>query len=316
MTSARTSTTACPMTHRILRLAAATVTAALVGCASTPADSPSTPAAAAQPSAAGTPSAPDAVSRESVRTMFARLAGDRAALERMVGARYPQLSGRKRELMIDQVAAMFGSPAFADRTFDLVEPKLRERANAPVGSQVVLQAQLREQAAALGMQLTLKGMTRLGPQDQERFARDALELHRSVDAATCRALIDGKVTAAQMQEIELRFQTSRSDAAFEQSLAMSRRAMQAELADSPPVGTLTPQQAEAAQRAWGRAILARSNAPVNKARFARYKADTSAASDADACWAALQYLEAMFDLRGNERVWQLRSYMLETAGQP
>jgi hypothetical protein len=158
-------------------------------------------------------------------------------------------------------------------------------------------------------------MTRLPTEEHERFARNAIALHKGVDAATCRALIDGKLSATRMQQIELDHSASLSDAEFETLLLMSRRAMQAELADTPPTPQLTPAQVEAAQKAWGRAILARKKAPGAQARFARFDKDKERASDADACWATLQYLEAMLDLRGNERRWQFQSYMLDTASE-
>jgi hypothetical protein len=280
----------------------------LTGCASTPPATPNAPNA-------GTASNAQPMTRDSVRAQFAKMANDRAALDKLVAARFPQLTGRKQALMTDQVAATFASPAFADRTYDLLAPKLQGQRPMAPGAQVAFQAAIRDQGAALGMRLTLRGMTRLGADDQERFARHAIALHRSVDASTCRAMIDGKLGATRLQEIEQNFGASLSDAEFEQSLALSRRAMQAELAGQPPVPQLTTAQSEAASLAWGRAILKRSAAPpaANKARFANYAADRAKASDADMCWVNLQYLEAMFDLRGQERAWQLQSYMVDTA---
>jgi hypothetical protein len=279
----------------------------LAGCASPPsAADRSTPVVA---------TAAPANTREGVRAQFAAIAADRAALDRLVGARYPQLAGRKRELMVDQTAAMFASPQFADRVYDFVAPKMQGRNAMPHGAQAAFQAELRDQAAALGMQLSLKGMTRLGTGDQERFVRHAIGLHRSVDAATCRALIDGKLPATRQQEIELRYTAARSDDEFAQSLALGRRAMQAELSDAPPVPKLTQAQVDAAQKAWGRAILARGKAPADKGRFDRVRANAAEASDADTCWVTLQYLEAMLDLKGAERQWQLQSYMLDTVSE-
>ena len=55
--------------------------------------------------------------------------------------------------------------------------------------------------------------------------------------------------------------------------------------------------------------------PVNKARFASYHAGRAKACDAEVCWVTLQYLDAMFDLRGKERVWQLQSYMNDAASE-
>lgn len=263
---------------------------------------------------AATATAP-VLTKEELRTQFAKVATDRAALDKLMGSRYPQLTGRKRELMVDQAAAMFASPAFADRVHDLVAPKFAARGTLALGAQVAFQNEVRDQAAALGMRLTLKGLTRLGPADQERFARHAIALHRSVDAPTCRALIEGTLSASRVQEIEIGHSASRSDAEFEQSLAMNRRAMQAELTGTPSVPELTPQQVETAKLAWGRAILARGKAPAAKARFDRYNADRAAASDADACFVTLQYLEAMLDLRGKERIWQLQSYMQDAASE-
>lgn len=283
----------------------------LAGCASGPSSDANPPAVAAAPRSGAEPAA----TRESVRAQFASLATDRATLERLVGARYPQLGGRKRELMVDQTAAMFASPGFADRVYDLIAPRLQGRGPMPPGMQATFQAELRNQAAALGMQLSLKGMTRLGAADQERFLRHAIGLHRSVDATTCRALVDGKLPAARLQEIELHYTAGRSDEDFAQSLALGRRAMQAELSGTPPVPQLTTAQADAAQQAWGRAILARGKAPAHKARFDRVRADAAQASDDDTCWVTLQYLEAMLDLRGKERQWQLLSYMLDTASE-
>jgi hypothetical protein len=60
-------------------------------------------------------------------------------------------------------------------------------------------------------------------------------------------------------------------------------------------------------------MLERFKAPQSKARFDRVRTDRSKASDADVCWVTLQYLEAMLDLRGNERAWQLQTYAIETA---
>jgi len=289
------------------RAACLSIAAAITlgGCASPP---PS-----ASPPAAAHSAAP--MTKDDVRTLFARMAADRAAMERLVATRFPQLTGRKRELMVDQSVSMFASPAFADRVYEQIAPKLQNRGPMAPGAQAGFQAELRDQAAALGQRIVLKGITRLGPDDQERFARHAVALHRSVDAATCRALIDGKLSATRMQQIELDHGASLDDAAFEQSMAMNRRAMQAELAASPPVPQLTPEQANAAQVAWGRAILARGKAPAAGARFDRVRADRTKASDADVCWVTLQYLEAMFDLRGKERIWQLQSYMLDTASE-
>jgi hypothetical protein len=178
----------------------------LAGCASPPpgADRSAPAAAAAEP----------ANTRDGVRAQFAAIAADRAALDRLVGARYPQLAGRKRDLMVEQTAAMFASPQFADRVYAFVAPKVQGRGAMPHGAQAAFQAELRDQAAALGMQLSLKGMTRLGASDQERFVRHAIGLHRSVDAATCRALIDGKLPATRQQEIELRYTAARSDDEF------------------------------------------------------------------------------------------------------
>ena len=275
----------------------------LAGCAGAPTTA-ATPAATAAP-----------LSKEGLRTTLANIAADRAALDKLMSARYPQLTGRKRELMVDQAAEMFRSPAFADRVYDLVAPKFAGRGAMPPGAQVAFQSEVREQSAALGMQLTLKGMTRLGSAEQEQFTRDAIALHRSVDAPTCRAMIDGKLPAARLQEIELNQNASRSDAEFEKALAKNRRAMQAELAGTAPVTVLTAQQVEAARQAWGRAILARSKVPAAKARFARYNADSAKASDADVCFVTMQYLEAMLDLRGNERIWQLQSFMQDTASE-
>jgi hypothetical protein len=136
-----------------------------------------------------------------------------------------------------------------------------------------------------------------------------------VDAATCRALIDGKLSATRMQQVELDHSASLPDAEFEKLLAMSRRAMQAELANAPPAPQLSAAQAEAAQKAWGRAILARKKAAGAQARFERFDRDGERASDTDTCWVTLQYLEAMLDLRGNERRWQLQSYMVDTASE-
>jgi hypothetical protein len=292
--------------RRIGALLALGATLWLSGCGNAP---PATQSALAVPDA-------PAVTREGLRAQFAQLAIDRAALDKMVATRFSLLTGRKRELMVDHVAAMFASPAFADRTYDLVASKLQGQRSMPTGAQVAFQAAIREQAAALGVQLTLRGMTRLGADEQERFARYAIALHRSVDASTCRAMIDSTLAPTRLQEIEMAFSASRSDAEFEQSLATSRRAMQAELADQPPVPELTKAQSEAASAAWGRAILKRSAAPpVNKARFASYNADRAKASDAEVCWVTLQYLEAMFDLRGKERAWQLQSYMNDTASE-
>jgi outer membrane murein-binding lipoprotein Lpp len=275
---------------------------ALAGCAS--------PA----PPAATVAEAP--MDQEALRAHFARMAADRAAMERLVSARYPQFGGRKRELMVDQTIAMFHAPGFADRVHDLIAPKLHGRGAAmPPGMQAAFAAELREQAAALGQQLTLKGMTRLPMEEQERFARNAIALHQGVDAATCRALIDGKVSATRMQQVEVTHSASLPDAEFEKLLAMSRRAMQAELAGAPPAPQLTPVQADAAQKAWGRAILARFKAPADKARYERVRADSERASDADTCWVTLHYLQAMLDLRGNERRWQLQSYMNDTASE-
>jgi hypothetical protein len=237
-------------------------------------------------------------------------------MERLVGARYPQFGGRKRELMVDQTIAMFNAPGFADRVHDLIAPKLQDRGRAmPPGMQAAFQAELREQAAALGQRLTLKGMTRLPAEEQERFARNAIALHQGVDAATCRALIEGKLSASRMQQVELDHSAALSETEFEQLLAMSRRAMQAELTGMPPAPQLTPAQTDAAQKAWGRAILARFKAPSDKARYERVRADQARASDADTCWVTLNYLQAMLDLRGNERRWQLQAYMNDTASE-
>lgn len=297
--------------HSMKFAALAVFGATLWGCATAPETTPPPPEAQSPPAAAARAAEP--VTRESLRSAFARIAADRAALDKLIGTRYPSLTGRKRELMADQAAAMFAHPAFADRTYDLIAPELQGRAGMPVGARVAFEGQIRDRAAALGMQLTLKGMLRLGAEDHERFLRFAIGLHRSVDAATCRALIDGQLPPGRMQEVELGYMASRSDAEFEQTIAMNRRAMLAELSDAPAVPQLTVPQAEAARKAWGRAILARSKVPAHKARFERYQSDPDKASDGDACWAALQYLEAMLDLRGEVRTWQLRAYMQDAA---
>jgi hypothetical protein len=277
---------------------------ALGGCAS-----PSSP-----PPAAATAEAP--MDKQALRAMFARMAADRETMERLVGARYPQFGGKKRALMVDHSIAMFTAPGFADRVHDLIAPKLAGRGGTmPPGMQAAFQAELREQSAALGQQLTLKGMTRLPVEEQERFARNAIALHQGVDAATCRALIDGKLSASRMQQVELDHSAALTDAEFEKLLAMNRRAMLAELVGTPPAPQLTSAQIDASATAWGRAILARFKTPADKARYERVRADRERASDADTCWVTMNYLQAMLDLRGNERRWQLQSYMNDTASE-
>lgn len=253
------------------------------------------------------------MSKEDMRRIFAGYANDRQRVASAMGQRYGQLKGRKREIMLDHAAAMFAMPEFADRVHALIAPKLLASAAPTSGAQSKTMALLSEQAAALGMQLAIQGLTRMGPDEQEQFIRIAIDLHSAVDASTCRAMIDGKLPALRMQQLELDFHAARSDTQFEQTMAMNRRAMLAELKDTPAVPRLTAEQVRAGRSAWGRAIRARVYTPEDVARMERVHTDSAGASDADVCSVTLQLLNALLDLRGDDRVWQLQSYMLQTA---
>lgn len=294
--------------HRALRpIAGLLVALGLAACANPGAPNAPTPSASTTASAA----AP--ASREDIAQLFQKLSQDRPALERMVEQRFGMLTGRKRDLMVEHLAQMFTTPGFADAVHELVAPMLARRADTP-GAAAGQLAAIRENAAALGMRLTQRGLVRLPPADQERFLRDAIELHRGIDARTCRALVDDTMSPQDMQLVELRHNASRPDAQFEATLALARRAMRAELANQPARPAYTDGQREAGERAWGRAINTRMKAPGVRQRLDRIQADPKAASDADVCWQAVFYLEAMLDIRGPERTWQLHNFVRDLAG--
>ncbi len=307
-----------------MRVAVSTLLAALMlaGCGTTP--QPVPPSVAVPLPAAAPPSTPASkppgnaeptISKPALRELFSKMAANRADMEKRVLAQYPVLTGRKLDAMVRHLSEMFTDPAFADRVHDTLASKTNRAGTTPLGLAAMDRAATSEQAAALGMQITLKGLTRLGPDDQSRYVRHAIALHRSVDVATCRAMIDSKLSARRMQETELRFTAARSDAEFEEGLAMSRRAMRAELQNSPAAPVLTWQQIDAAQAAWGRSIAARVGAtPESQARLDRFKQSRAQAADADVCLVTIDFLEAMLDMKGAERVWQLQYYAELTAG--
>jgi hypothetical protein len=249
-----------------------------------------------------------AFTRDTLRAQLAQAAEFAATLEGQVGVLFPQLSPRKRELLAKQTAWMFAAPAFAERLYERV---------APLANDDTRSADVHAQAGALGALVMARGMARLGVDDQARFVRKTLDFLRHVDATSCRAALDGTLHPERASQLEMAFNVSRSDAEFEQDVALQGLALRAELETSAPLPKLGPQQEQAAEAAMQRAFAERRRLPANRLEFERFdRAAPGLEADADACWFGLQYIDAMLsDVHGEARTWQLQRYVSALAGE-
>jgi hypothetical protein len=282
------------------RTAAAAVTLAVAACqgAQTAGD------AAAPQVAASTPT----VTRDLLRAQLLQAAQSRGLLEERIGALHPQLSPRKKELLVEQTVWMFESPAFADRLHERIAHAVAD--DSGVG-------EVREKAAALGALLSVRGVARLGTEDQARFMAKSLAFLRHLDATACHAALSGTLNPDRASQLEMAFNASRSDAEYEADLALHGRALRAELQTSAPRPKLAPTEEMAAETAMQRAFAELRRIPANRAAFGRFDAAAPGRESAgDACWFGLQYIDTMLnDIRGEARAWQLQRYLNGLAGE-
>jgi hypothetical protein len=154
--------------------------------------------------------------------------------------------------------------------------------------------------------LKVRGLRRLPAEQQARALRLFVGVFRAVPPALCKAMILGQLDTHTANTLGNRYNASLPLREFRAFIALTRNAVEAELAGYPDVRAISPRQAEAAELAHMLAL--RSRAERLPLGLLDRTQDLAAADPAEACLLVCESLAAGIDLAEPHRGWWLTRY--------
>lgn len=240
--------------------------------------------------------------RAAVSAAAQRLRTDSAYLESMVNRGWQGLLDEQQlPLVAGMVRDVMAHEAMQAYVVNVLRPLVTDAT-----TREMVTATMAEAMSAL----QVKGMRRLGTDQQAAFVRFTYDWAGWAPPKVCKAAFTGQLNTMQSMVLERRYAMTLPSQKFESYIALYKAATMAELDDYPSPRTVNSVQMKAAERAFTQAFLERTaSMPAGLLERVIEAPDQVAAEDA--CSYFREVLAAVLSLEEPYRSWQLARFMAD-----
>ena len=234
-----------------------------------------------------------------IQTLYTDLIRDDAKVAALVASIYGDgLVADKRRAAMASVRRLFGNRQLWTYIAGEIQFKIQKSSTA---------ADVRAWTREATLTLQTKGMRRVTPSRQAEYVDSIISFAKSLQPSPCKAIFLG-TDGASTAQLERSYKVGLSLQRFESYLDLVNEAIESELAKSPPVRTITPEQEKVAEAANGIALKARMKL-LPPGIEAEVRSNPGKSAPALACQFFVASMAAQFDLKEPVRSWQLTKYI-------